>query len=148
MQEIKDSFRFNGIELTPELTGRPKVEADLVQTLASLFGWDGEARRILTCALAGALHVTTPQVSAVVNVLGVGANDDVTFSDQPCTEVMVLANPANSGDVWVNVGAAGAVDTGWPLDAGDHVEFSINNMTELQMRIISDGDKVIIIRTV
>lgn len=148
MFEIQDSFRVKGIDLKPDMTGRPKVEENIVQTLASLFGWDGEARRLLTCALNGALHMTTPQVSAIVNVLGVGANDDVTFADQSCTEVLILANASNSGDVWVNVGAAGAVDTGFPLDAGESISFSINNMTELQMRIISDGDKVIIIRTV
>ncbi len=88
-----------------------------------------------------------PEAEAFVNVTGSGANDDITFAAMPTTEIMVLADPGNAGDVWVNLDAAAAVDTGWPLGPGDWIEFSISNMSRLQTRIVADGDKVIILRT-
>lgn len=148
MFEILRSFPMNGIPTKPEMTGRPKVDETIIQTLASIMGWDGESRRLINCAVNGALHTVAPTAKAIINTTGSGANDDITFSDTPTSEVMIMANPNNSGDVWFNIGAAAAVDTGWPLDAGDIVIISINNLRDLQMRIVTSGDKTIIIQTV
>lgn len=148
MFEIKIPFPIKGVPLKPELIGSVKLDETAIQTLAALLGWDGESRRLLTCALNGSLHTIAPTVKAIINTTGSGANDDITFSDTPTSEVMIMANPANSGDVWINIGAAAAVDTGWPLDAGDMLIVSVNNLQDLQMRIISDGDKTILIQTV
>lgn len=148
MREIQIPFPISGIPLKPELSGRQKLDETIIQSLSAIMGFDGQSRRLLTCALNGSLHTIAPPVSAIVNVLGSGASDDITFSSTPTSEVMIQANPGNSGDVWVNIGAAAAVDTGWPLDAGDIISLSINNLKDLQLHIISSGDKVIIIRTV
>lgn len=148
MSEIQIPFPLKGIPLKPELVGRIKIDETLVQTLAALCGWDGEARRLLTCALNGSLQVTSPVVAAVINKVSTGAAEDISFSDIATTEVLILANPANSGDVWVNVGAAAAVDTGWPLDAGDSLNISLNNLQDLHLHVVTSGDKVIILQTV
>jgi len=148
MFEIDRPFPIKGLPFKPEMTGRPKVDENLIMTIATLMGWDGESRRLLNCGVGGALQTISPIAKAIVNVLGSGANDDITFADEVTSEVMIMANAANSGDVWVNIGAAAAVDTGWPLDAGEIVIVSVNNMQELQARIITDGDKLIIIKTV
>ncbi len=148
MSEIEIPFPLKGIPLKPELTGRMKVDDTLIQTLAALCGWDGEARRLLTCALNGALQVTTPVVSTIINKVTTGASENITFTDQPTTEIIIMANLNNSGDVWVNLDAVGAVDTGWLLDAGDYVQFSINNLSRLNLHVVTSGDKVIILPTV
>jgi len=148
MFEIDRPFPVIGLPFKPELTGRPKVDEKLIMTIATLMGWDGEARRLLNCGVGGALQTIAPIAKAIVNVTGSGANDDKTFDDDPTSEVMIMADAANSGDIWVNVGASAAVDTGWPLDAGDVVILSINNMQQLQARIITSGDKLIILKTV
>ena len=148
MFEIQTPFTIKGIPLKPELKGSQKVDETIIQTLAALMGFDGEARRLLTCAINGALHTVTPPLAGITNVESTGANEDVTFSDQATTEIIVLANRNNTGDVWVMVDGAAAVDTGWLLAPGDHVQFSINDMQRLNLHIITSGDKVIILRTV
>ena len=148
MFEIQIPFRIKGIPLKPELSGRQKVDDKLIQTLAAIMGFDGEARRLLSCAISGALHSVSPPLAGITNVESTGANEDVTFSAAPTTEIIVVANRNNTGDVWVNVDAAAAIDTGMPLDAGDSVKFSINNMQRLNLFIVTNGNKVIILRTV
>ncbi len=148
MFEIQRPFTIAGIPLKPEMTGRQKLDETIIQSLASIMGFDGEARCLLTCSLCGSLNTVTPSASGFINKVSTGADEDVTFEDQATSEVMILANASNTGDVWVNIGAVGAVDTGWPLDAGDMVRLSINNMQELNLHIITSGDKAIILRTV
>ena len=146
--EIQIPFPFKGIPLKPELTGRLKVDDVIIQSLAALLGWDGEARRLLTCALNGALNVTSPVASGITNKVTTGANESITFTDTPTSEIIVMANPNNTGDVWLNIGAAAAVDTGYLLDAGDWLKLSINNLADIQLFVVTSGDKVIILQTV
>jgi len=148
MYKIQIPFPVKGLPMKPELTGQQTVDDKIIQTLATLLGWDGESRRLITCAINGALHTTTPPLAGITNVASTGATEDVTFSKQATTEIIVLANKNNAGDVWVNVDAAAAVDTGVLLDAAEHVKFSINDMQRLNLHIVSSGDKVIILRTV
>jgi len=148
MYEIQRPFQIAALPLKPELTGRQKLDETIIQALSTLMGWDGQARRLLNCGVGGSLQTIAPIAKAIVNVTGVGANDDITFGDEVTSEVMILANAANGGDVWINIGKSAAVDTGWPLDAGEIVIFSLNNMQELQARIVTAGDKLIIIKTV
>jgi len=148
MPEMQIPFPLKGIPLKPEMTGRVKVDEVVLQTIAALCGWNGEARRLITCALNGSLHTTTPVVKAVLNKVTAGVEHNITFSSTPTTEVMILANPNNAGDVWVNLNAAALVDTGWLLDAGDYLNISINNLSTLRLYTVNIGDKVSIIYTV
>lgn len=148
MYKVQIPFPIKGLPMKPELTGQQTVDDKIIQTLATLLGWDGESRRLITCAINGALHSVSPPVAGFTNVASTGNNEDVTFSEQRTTEIIVMANKSNAGDVWVNVGAAAAVDTGWPLDAGETLKISINNMQELNLFVVTSGDKVIIVRTV
>ncbi len=146
MFEIESPFKIKGIPLKPELSGRQKVDETLIQTLAAIMAFDGEGRRLLTCALNGSLNAVSPPVSSITNHVSSQPVQDITFGDIPVTEVMVMACPTNNGDVWVNVGAAAGVDTGWPLKAGSHIKLSINNMAELNLHVITFADMVIIVR--
>ncbi len=148
MFEIEIPFPIKGIPLKPELFGRQKVDEKILQTLSALMGFDGEARRLISCSISGSLHSVTPPLAGITNVASTGANEDVTFTDQATTEIIVLANRNNTGDVWVNVDAAAGVDIGMVLDAGGSVKFCINNMQRLNLFIVTSGNKVIILRTV
>jgi len=110
MFEIEIPFKIKGVPFRPEQTGMVKVDEKLIQTIASLCGWDGEARRLLTCALNGALHVASPQVEAITNPYSTYPNQHITFPDTPTTEIMIMACPTNGGDVWIQGGKGAAVD--------------------------------------
>lgn len=148
MAELEIPFPLRGLPLKPEIRGRQKIDDVLVQSLATLLGWDGEGRRLLKCALSGSLRTTSPVVAGITNKVTSAAEHNITFSSVPTTEVMILANPNNSGDVWVNVGAFAAVDTGWILGAGDFINISINNLQDLRLYTVTIGDKVSVIWTV
>lgn len=148
MFEIDRSLPLKEIPLKPEMSKRIKLDETMLQTLALLMGFDGEARRMLRCTLSGDLFTASPPACCIVNKVTEGTEHNITFGDTPTTEVMVMAHPSNSGDVWVNLDAAAAVDTGWYLDAGDYVQLSIDNMSRLRLNTTTIGDKVIILRTV
>ncbi len=146
MAKISIHFPLKGLHIDPDLFEHLEVDPKAIQTLAALFGWDGVARRLLTCSARGSLNAVSPAVCCITNKTTVGAGENITFGDIPITEAMILANSANTGDVWVNVGAAADVDTGWPLHPGDMVKFSINTMADLKIHVVTLGSKVIIVR--
>jgi len=148
MPELQLPFPLKDLPLKPELTGRIKVDDVIIQTLSAIMGYDGEARRLLTCALGGVLQTTSPPVYSVVNKVTTGAGENITFGDTPTTEIIIYANPNNTGDVWCNLSAAAAADTGWLLQAGDSLQISLNNLKDLRLHVVTSGDKVIILRTV
>ncbi len=148
MAKIKVYYPLTGLRIDPDLFEHLEIDVKAIQTLASLFGWDGQARRMITCSPAGSLHTVGPVASEIINKVSTHPNENVTFTDQVTSEVMIMACNTNGGDVWVNIGSAGGVDTGWRLDAGDSVQFSINNMTDLNVFIETSADMAIIIRTV
>lgn len=148
MAEIEIPFPLKDIPIKPELTGRAKVDETIIQTLAAILGWDGEARRLLTCALSGSLHTTTPPARGIINGVSSGATEDQQLAVRATTEVMIIANPNNSGDIWVNIGATAAVNTGWPLDAGDVLNLSVNNQNQIHLHIVTSGDRYHVLVTV
>ena len=148
MPEIQIPFPLQAIPIKPELKGKVKIDDTVIQTIAALCGWNGEARRLLTCAVGGSLNTVSPKVAGVTNKVTTGDNEHITFSDVKTTEVIIIAPAANAGDVWANVYEAAGVDTGVSLDAGEYVQWSIDNMRDLRLFVTTTGDKVIIVRTV
>lgn len=146
MAKISIHFPMKGLRIDPDAFEQLEVDDKAIQTLAAMFGWDGDARRLITCASRGSMYSVSPAVHTIMNEASVAPGENMTFDNLLTTEVMIMANSANTGDVWVNVGVAAAVDTGWPLHSGDIVTFSINNMKDLHIHVVTSGDKVIIVR--
>ena len=147
MSEILKSLTFEDLPTRPPLKGRPRLSEDLQQTVSLLSGWDGATRRLVRCSPTGVLHAVSPPVKGIINKVSTGATENVTFDDIETSEIMVFANANNSGDIWVNLGANGGVDTGYPLDAGDYIILSINNLNRLYLHVITSGDKAVIVYT-
>jgi len=148
MAEIQIPFPLKDLPIKPELKGLVKIDETVMQTIAALCGWDGEARRLLTCSLSGSLHTSTPPVSGVLNGVSSGASEDHQLALRRTTEVMIIADKSNTGDIWVNIGTTAAVNTGWPLDAGDVVSLSVNNQGQVHLHIVESGDRYHVLRTV
>ena len=148
MLKIKRPFPIKDLFLDPELKQSLEVDEKIQQTLAAMLGWDGESRRLLTCGVGGALHSMSPTAIGVTNSVSSGADEDITYGDIPTSEVMVRANALNTSWLWVNVGAVGGVDIGWPLSPGETITLSLNNMNQLNVNVVTSGDKAIVLRTV
>jgi len=147
MAEIIKPFTFEDLPTKPPITGRPKISDDLQQTVALLAGWDGITRRFIRCTPTGMIRVGSARALGVLNVV---ANIDdyvITCPDCPASEVMIRAFPDNTGRVFVNLGVAAALNTGYPLFTGEWVSFSVNNLNSVQLYIEKDTDKVAAIYT-
>lgn len=147
MADITIPFPFGDLPLKPEQTGKIKVSDGMQQTLASVLGWDGSSRKLLRAALSGVLQTTSPQVQAIVHKTSTGPNEVVIFDSIPITEVMVMAHPSNAEKVWVSVGVTPTTANGWPLDNGDVLNISIDNLNKLKLLIVTSGNAAIIMYT-
>lgn len=147
MLEVLIPLTFDDLPTKPPFTGRPRVSEDLQQTIALLVGWDGATRRLVGVSPSGVVYVASPKVKGIINELSTGDGDTYQGADIPTSEVLIRAKPTNSGRIWVNTYAAAAVDTGYPLDSGEIVNFSINNLHSLHLYFTKDTDRAIIIYT-
>lgn len=143
MGEIRTPFELIDLPTKPPLPSNPRVSDDIQQTLATLVGYDGTSRRILRATPSGILQVVNPLAKEFANILSNTTNYLWQGDDIKCSEVVVRAHPDNSGRVWVNVYAAAAADTGWPLDANEHVVLTLTNLSHLHVKIIATAEKVV-----
>lgn len=147
MFEILKSLTFDDLPTKPEIVGKPQMSEDIQQTAALLVGWDGATRRLVSVSPSGVLYTASQKVKGIVNIGGGGVDYNWQGGDITTSEVLILANPSNSGRVWVNVSAVGGVDTGYPLDASHSVVWSINNLHTLHIHIVNSGEKAIVVYT-
>lgn len=147
MFEILKPLTFDDLPTKPPITGRPKLTEDLQQTIALLSGWDGATRRLIRVSPTGVIRIGSARALGLYNI---AANtDDYTTKcdDCPTSEVMLRAFPDNTGRVFVNIGAAAALNVGYPLFTGEWVSLSVNNLNSLQLYIEKNDDKVAAIYT-
>lgn len=147
MREILKPLTFEDLETKPPLTGRPKISEDIQQTAALLVGWDKQTRRLVSVSPAGVLHVASAPVKGIINKQFPIGVDNYNPPDIKTSEVLIRAKPSNGGRIWVNKGAAAAADTGYPLDAGEPIVLSVNNLHSLHFFSDKDNDWIIIVYT-
>ena len=147
MGEILIPFTFEDMPVRPPLVGRPRISDDLQQTLAALVGWDKTTRRLVYVNPQGVLHIASPPVKGIINEQSGGVGSTKQFTDIITSEIMIRAKPTNSGRIWVNVGIAAAVNVGYPLDSGEWVSLSINNLINLHLYFTLADDYAIIVYT-
>lgn len=145
--EITIPFKIEDLLVKPEMSGRLRLSDDIQQTLASLVGFDSIARRLLRCSKGGILYTTTPRMQDIVHIAGSGANDTWQGSDLKTTEIMVMGHPSNSSLIWITTDETATVDNGWPLAANAVLDITIDNLNNLNILIVGDGEKAIIAYT-
>lgn len=147
MGEAITPFSIPDLLTRPPLQTNPRISDDIQQTLATLLGFDGTARRLLRVTTTGMLQTVNPLAQKFQNILANIANYVWQGSDVKCSEVVIRAHPDNADRLWVNVYAAAAADTGWPLDANEHITLTVSNLEHIQLKIIADTEKAIIYYT-
>jgi len=147
MSTIITPLGFEELKTKPPLSPQVRLSEDMQQTLALLAGFDGVQRHLIRTTPTGIIQVVNPLIQAIINHTSTGGNEAYQHSPQRCSEVIVRANPNNGGDIWLNVGAAAGVDTGWVLDANEQIPITVANLAHIQLLIVTSGDKVQIIYT-
>jgi len=144
----KIPLSFPELEARPQFSPQPRISDDIQQVLSLITGYDGSQRKLLKCSPAGVLYLASPSVKGIVNILANVPAYNWQGEGIPTSEVLILNNPKNTGDVWVNVGGVAAVDVGYPLETGDWVLWGINNLRSLHLHIVDDTEKAIVVYTI
>ena len=147
MGKVGQPFELAELETKPPLSTNPSITDDIQQTLATLVGFDGVQRKLIRVTPTGILQVVNPLIKGILNLGGFAATYNYQGPDIKCSEIVVRAGGSNGGDVWVNIGSAAAVDTGWPLDANEYVPLTIINLQHLHLHIVDAADKVQVLYT-
>jgi len=147
MPDITMPFGFSELRLKPELVGRVKISDDMQQTLASIVGYNGSDRSLLRCSGTGVLFACSPRIDGIQHILAVGDNFDWNGADLKTSEVMIMGHPTNVQLVWVKNDVAALATNGWPLGSKEILNFSIDNLSNLHIRIEADGDTAIVLWT-
>lgn len=147
MFEIEKPLTFEDLPVKPPLVGKPRMSEDLQQTVALLVGWDKSTRRLVSVSPTGVLHVAQSPIKGVINIKPVITGVDWQGGDISTSEVMIRSISINTGVLWINVGVVAGIGIGYPLDAGEWVCFSINNLHGLYLHFTKVEDTAVIIYT-
>jgi len=144
MAHIGTPLKVPELNLQPEPEGGINLSEDMQQVLSLLTAFSKNRRILLKASPVGALRTTSARLIDIVHFTGSGANDTQQGDDVPCSEVMCMGHPDNDVKVWVRALVTATVDNAWPLDAGEVVGISVDNLRDLQMLIVGDGEKLIV----
>lgn len=147
MGEIRFPFELVDMLIKPPLKSNPTVSEDIQQTLATLVGYDGFARRLLKATSTGILQTVNPIAGKIINIPIGDAGRVYDGADVECSEVVVRAHPENTDKVWANVYSTADTDVGWLLKENEHIVFTLTNLSHLHLKIDGAGDKVMIYYT-
>jgi len=144
MGNINKPMDIPELNIEPPISGKLRLSEDMQQTLALLTGYSDNKRVVLRASESGILYVAEPRIADIVHYTGVGANDTQTGGDIPCTEAIVTGHPDNTGKIWVRPDKTATVNNAWPLEAGDVVTFTLDNLKQLNMLFVVASEKVIV----
>ena len=147
MPEILIPFGFRELQLKPEITARLRLSDDIQQTLASLAGYHGQDRKLLRCSGTGVLFASSPRIDGIEHISDAGANYVWSGADKSISEIMIMGHPDNTGLVWVKNDTAALATNAWPLSAKEVLNFSIDNLANLHLKIIVAAEKAIVLWT-
>jgi len=147
MPDINKPMDIPELNLQPPISGKVKLSEDMQQTLALLCAYVNNKRVTLKASETGMLLVAEPLIQDVVFVqsaagTGLGQGDNL-----PCSSVIVMAHPNNSGRAWVRPYKVSDATHGWPLDAGDVVSFSVNNVNQIYLYTETPEQRIIVAYT-
>lgn len=144
MPKIGTPIEIAELHLTPKPEGGIDLSDNMQQTLALLTAFWQNKRVVVKASPSGVLSVASARLKDILHFTGVGANDTQQGSDIPCTEVICKGHPDNTGKVWVRAFSTATTSNAWPLSADEAIGFTLSNLSQLQMLIVTDGEKLIV----
>ena len=145
--EILKKLRFDDLPVKPPFGGKLRLSEDIQQAISLISTWDGESRRFVRSSPLGVVRVCDGRAKGVLNITADQAAYILTPDDIPTSEIMIKAHPDNSGLVVVNIGIAASLTAGFWLEAGESMEFSVNNLNALRLYVELDTEKAAILYT-
>jgi len=147
MTEVKNPLNSTLIAGVIPLNGKSTVTPELQQVIALLAGLTNGQRKVLTCLPSGVLTVASNVLADIIHITATGTNFVYQGNDIPCSEVIIVAYPTNTGLVWFRRDTEATVNNAYPLDSLDHIKITLTNLKQLQLLIAVNGEKAIILYT-
>ena len=144
MHRIGTPLKLPELNLQPPQEGGIELSEDMQQVLSLLTGFSKNRRIVLQSSPVGALRTTSARLIDVVHYTATSGNYTAQGANIPCSEVMCMGHPDNSGLVWVRTLSTAQVTNSWPLNAGEVWQASVDNLRDLQMLIVADTEKLIV----
>ncbi len=144
MQTIGSPLKIPELHLQGEQEGGIELSPDMQQVLSLLTGYSKNRRILLQSSPVGALRVTSARLIDVVHYTATANNQTKQGADVPCSEVICMGHPSNTGKVWVRSLSTATISNSWPVGAGEVVNLSVDNLRDLQMLIVVDTEKLIV----
>ncbi len=147
MTHIGTPMKIPELDLLPEQEGGIQLSKDMQQVLSLLTAFWKNKRVVLKASPSGVLFSSSPPLEDIYHVTGVGANDTYQGENIPCSEVMVMGHPDNTGIIWARSRVIATVNNAWPLAAKEVMGFTITNLNLLHLLLVVAGEKAIIAYT-
>lgn len=135
------------LDIYPKLPPNIPLTNEVQQTLSLILGYSNSDRVPLRASPSGILYTCTPRISDIIQWLAV-ANDELHQGPElPCSIVLLRCALANTGNVYVSVRKTATITNSLPLQKGEWVIFSIENLSELHCLIATAGDVFIVMHS-
>ena len=135
------------LNLIPETDRGIELDKGMKQVMSLLTAYWHEKRVTLKATPSGSLFVSSPQIGDIIHVPATGNDFEYQGDNISCSEVLVMAHPANGGTIWVRSHKIATVDNAWPLAKNDVVNCSITNLNMLHILIPVNTERAIIAYT-
>ena len=143
MQRIGTPLKCPDLNLNPEREGGIQLSDDMQQVLSLLTGFSKNTRIVIQASPVGSLRTTSPRIQDIKHIEGSGANAERQGSDMLCSEVMCMADPTNTGTIWVRTLITATTMNAWPLGVGEVINLSMDNYRDLRALIVTHADMLI-----
>lgn len=144
MQTTDLPMASDALKIRPPLPSQIPVTERIEQAIALLLGYNNGQRIPLQCSPAGVIFTASPRLADVFHWTSVGAAESKQGDPIQCTEILCMAHPDNAGRIWVRTRKAALSTNAIPLDKGDVIGFSVENLNELYALTVLLGDTLIV----
>ena len=134
----------HALSVKPPLPPNVQVSDFVQQTLALLLGFTYGETVAIRASPGGVLYTASPRLNDVVHWTATAGNWTHQGDNIQCTEILCMGHPDNTGLVWVRTRATATVNNAFPLAKNDVMGFSVENLDELHVLIVTNAEKLIV----
>lgn len=129
-----------GMTVRPPMPPGAPLSDYVQQSIALLLGYTYGETVVLHASPAGVLYVAEPRVSDTFQWTAVGDNESHHGDDIQATQVLLVAGPDNTGNIYIRTRTAATTANSVVLGKGMSMTLSVENLNELHVLIAKTGD--------
>jgi len=145
MPAIRKPLPVPELDLRPEQASPVRLSEDMQQVLALLTGYARNQRVLLQATPSGVLFVASPRIEDIFHVTATSDNYTYQGVDKACSDVVIMGHPDNTGLIWARPDLPADSGNAYPLAKKEAVCFTLSNLNQLYLLIVTNGEKAIVV---